>query len=163
MAATYSAKRVATALMIPHGTLNSWAHEGYFSALDGVETVPGKARAFTLLDVMRISLMVYLIRRGESPALAAEAMNDSNVKSWMSYLLNFDFLDDKGAYLVTLQPIYETGRRQFTVYNDSKLLLEDLTSRLSPTGLYSSPTAVITNLAGVIKITKQQLSLIPES
>lgn len=54
---TYTASQVCKALGIPHGTLNSWAHAGYFESFDAAETTAGKARDFTFNDAIRLGII----------------------------------------------------------------------------------------------------------
>jgi hypothetical protein len=60
---TFTAKRVCTALDAPHGTLNSWAHHfpGFFRNLDAATTRPGKAREYSLKDLIRLAIFKQLI------------------------------------------------------------------------------------------------------
>jgi hypothetical protein len=61
---TFTPKQICAALEIPHGTLNSWAHSGFFRGFDSESTEPGKARRYSLGDLTRLSLMKYFIHLG---------------------------------------------------------------------------------------------------
>jgi DNA-binding transcriptional MerR regulator len=61
---TFAAKQVCAALGVPHGTLNSWAHAGFFREFDAATTTPGKARRFSLNDLVRLSIMSRLLDVG---------------------------------------------------------------------------------------------------
>jgi DNA-binding transcriptional MerR regulator len=81
--ATFAAKQVCAALGVPHGTLNSWAHAGYFHEFDAAITIPGKARKFSLDDLFYLSIMIRLIDLGFSVKTAR-----SLSKRCLSYMEN---------------------------------------------------------------------------
>jgi hypothetical protein len=67
---TFAAKQVCAALGVPHGTLNSWAHAGYFREFDSAFTTPGKARKFSLDDLFYLSIMTHFLDFGISARTA---------------------------------------------------------------------------------------------
>jgi hypothetical protein len=56
----FTAKEVCAALNVPRGTLNSWAHAGYFKQFDTPATNQGKARIFTWNDLLRLAIFKLL-------------------------------------------------------------------------------------------------------
>jgi hypothetical protein len=73
---TFAAKQVCAALGVPHGTLNSWAHMGFFREFDAATTTPGKARKFSLDDLFLLSIRTHLLDFGISGGRA---------KSWAQH------------------------------------------------------------------------------
>ena len=69
-APTFTAGPVCTALGIAHGTLNSWAHSGFFERLDAATTTKGKARRFTLRDLAWLSVWTLALDLGIGTARA---------------------------------------------------------------------------------------------
>jgi len=58
---TFTAKQACIALDVPRGTLNWWAHQGLMRDLRSLSTTPGKARRFTLTDVVVLGIMKRLM------------------------------------------------------------------------------------------------------
>jgi len=67
---TFAAKQVCAALGVSHGTLNSWAHAGYFRQFDAAVTRPGRARKFSFHDLLRLLLQTYFLDFDISPRKA---------------------------------------------------------------------------------------------
>jgi DNA-binding transcriptional MerR regulator len=65
-AVTFTAKQVCAALGIPRGTLNAWAHAGYFFGFDAEFTRPGKSRRYSPDDLSRLAIIKYLVDFGVS-------------------------------------------------------------------------------------------------
>lgn len=61
---TFSGMDVCQALDVPSGTLNSWAYHGWFKGFDAEKTVKGKARQFTVEDLMRLAVLKHLVDFG---------------------------------------------------------------------------------------------------
>ena len=61
---TFTPKAVCQALDITSGTLNSWAFHGWFKGLDSEKTKPGKARKFTLNDLVSLAVLKQLVEFG---------------------------------------------------------------------------------------------------
>lgn len=61
---TFTPKQVCAALEIPHGTLNSWAHVGILEGYDAEFTRKGKARHYSVRDLIRLSMIKYLMKLG---------------------------------------------------------------------------------------------------
>jgi hypothetical protein len=70
MTMTFTAKQVCSAVPIPQGTLNSWAHAGLLRDLSGAETTAGRARRFTLDDVFFLAILRQLLDFGVSSRYA---------------------------------------------------------------------------------------------
>lgn len=54
---TFTASEIVQALGIPHGTLNSWHHQGLLRNLDAARTIPGRARKYTRADSLALALI----------------------------------------------------------------------------------------------------------
>src|SRR5437762_3383898 len=67
---TFAAKQVCAALRVSHGTLNSWAHAGYFRQFDAAVTTPGKARKFSFEDLLRLFIQTQFLDRDISARTA---------------------------------------------------------------------------------------------
>ncbi|WP_119831956.1 hypothetical protein [Azospirillum cavernae] len=74
-------------------TMNSWAHRGYFDAFDGVQTTPGKARPFTVLDAIRLNVMKEFNIVGVDPAASSKIVTRPDFTSLVESIL-FDSRDD---------------------------------------------------------------------
>jgi DNA-binding transcriptional MerR regulator len=61
---TFTPNAVCQALGITSGTLNSWAYHGWFKGLDAERTTPGRARRFTLEDLIRLAVLKHLVEFG---------------------------------------------------------------------------------------------------
>jgi MerR HTH family regulatory protein len=97
---TFTPKAVCQALGIPSGTLNSWAFHGWFKGLDAEKTTPGKARRFTLDDLLRLAILKHLVdfgitaERARPWALLCVRYMDEAKFSEMSILANRDGVDE---------------------------------------------------------------------
>jgi hypothetical protein len=74
---TFTAGDVCRALDVPRGTLNSWAHHGWFEGFDSQETTPRKARQFTLPDLIRLAIIRTLTGQGIDSHLAWPLMDQT--------------------------------------------------------------------------------------
>jgi hypothetical protein len=61
---TFSGQDVCQALGVTSGTLNSWAYHGWFKGLDAEKTVKGRARQFTVEDLVRLAVLKHLVDFG---------------------------------------------------------------------------------------------------
>lgn len=67
---TLAAKQVCATLGVSHGTLNSWAHAGFFRQFDAAVTTPGKARRFSFNDLLRLRIQSHFLDFAISPRKA---------------------------------------------------------------------------------------------
>jgi hypothetical protein len=91
---TFTAKQVCAALSVSHGTLNAWAHAGWFVHLDAAQTIPGKARRFTVSDVFTLAIFKTLLNLGVSgkeSAFWAQLSMSEREEIQMTALLIADF------------------------------------------------------------------------
>jgi DNA-binding transcriptional MerR regulator len=91
---TFSGKDVCQALGVPSGTLNSWAYHGWFKGLDAEKTTPGKARQFTLEDLVRLAVTKHLVDFGvaaeRARPLAALCVQYFDASPMPEFSLSFD-------------------------------------------------------------------------
>jgi hypothetical protein len=77
---TFTAKMVCIALDVPRGTLGSWAYHGHFKDLDAAKTRPGKARKFTVDDLIRLAILKLLLDFG---------ISGESARSWSTLCVNY--------------------------------------------------------------------------
>ena len=77
---TFTAKAVCAALDVPRGTLGSWAYHGHFKDLDAAKTKPGKARKFTVDDLIRLAILKMLLDFG---------ISGESARSWSTLCVNY--------------------------------------------------------------------------
>lgn len=91
---TFSGQDVCRALGVPSGTLNSWAYHGWFKGFDAEKTVSGKARQFTIEDLMRLAVLKHLVDFGvameRARPLAALCVQYFDAAPMSEFSLSFD-------------------------------------------------------------------------
>jgi len=68
---TFTAKVVCAALSLPHGTLSAWASAGVLKHFAAATTIAGRARRFTLSDLVMLAAIKRLTDFGVAPMRAA--------------------------------------------------------------------------------------------
>jgi hypothetical protein len=91
---TFSGQDVCQALGVTSGTLNSWAYHGWFKGFDAEKTVPGRARQFTVEDLMRLAVLKHLVDFGiameRARPLAALCVQYFDQSPMAEFSLSFD-------------------------------------------------------------------------
>ena len=91
MAEIFSTKQAATAANVSRLQLDQWVSRGYVEPSHKPE--PGKARQYTVTDIIKIATLAELVRLGITPGTAAP---------WVRYLLGFT--DDQAVLVVWQGP-----------------------------------------------------------
>jgi DNA-binding transcriptional MerR regulator len=96
---TFSGQEVCQALGVPSGTLNSWAYHGWFKGFDAEKTKPGKARQFTVEDLVRLAVLKHLVDFGiameRARPLAALCVKYFDQSPMSEFSLSFDGTNDE--------------------------------------------------------------------
>jgi len=105
-------------------TMNSWAHRRYFDAFDGVETTPGKARPFTVLDCVRLNAMKEFNIVGVDPSNSSKIVTHPDFASLVEgivangrddIVIGFDgFSMVKATSSMTIKEIKDMGYGNFS-------------------------------------------------
>lgn len=114
---TFAAKQVCAALGVSHGTLNSWAHAGYFRQFDAGPTTPGKARKFSFDD-----LLILLIR-------SQVADFDPSAKAWSWSKLCVEYMKSSSPSQINFL-FYADGRVEIRL-DDQEVGTGKVTLRLT--------------------------------
>jgi DNA-binding transcriptional MerR regulator len=148
-APTFSAKQVCAALDVPHGTLNSWAHFGYFKGFDASETTPGKARKFTLRDLVKLATIKTLLDFGltsdRARGVASIAVRGMDARSPQKIRVLL-YADNNEAVLLDEQESAAGAMLELSVYPQA--IIDELKARLSAAEVATKGTARIRSGGG---------------
>jgi hypothetical protein len=126
---TFIAKQVCAALDVSHGTLNSWAHAGFFREFDAATTTPGKARKFSFNDLFRLLLSVYCSDFGFAPATSRKLSNLALDNSDYLRIRIVQYADNSEDILLDDQQYKDNPTLELSIFPDA--IRDELSRRLA--------------------------------